>query len=196
GVRQEKALGVDSTWDFVDTVYNNLGQISQQSRPYRNGDTLQWSTAAYDALGRTISVTAPDGSITQTFYNEASRPDVASATAGETTRVRDAWGRERWGRTDASGRLVEVVEPNPSGNGSVATGGLVTTYGYNTLGNLTVVNQGVQTRSFKYDALGRFTAQKLAEINATLNDAGTYVGSGTWSDVFTYDERSNLTSRT
>jgi RHS repeat-associated protein len=48
--------------------------------------------------------------------------------------------------------------------------------------------------------LGRLTAQKLAEVNATLNDAGTYVGAGgsgaQWGDVFTYDERSNLTSRT
>ncbi len=73
---------------------------------------------------------------------------------------------------------------------------MVTTYAYNTLGNLTIINQGAQTRSFKYDSLDRLTAQKLAEMSATLNDAGTYVGSGTWSDVFTYDDRSNLTSRT
>ena len=46
--------------------------------------------------------------------------------------------------TDASGRLVEVVEPNPGGNGSVSSGGLVTTYAYNTLGNLTTVTQGSQ----------------------------------------------------
>jgi RHS repeat-associated protein len=195
-VRQEKARGVNNTWDFVDTIYNNLGQVYQQSRPYRGGDTQQWTTATYDALGRTRTVTAPDESVSQTFYNEISRPDVASSTAGETTRVQDAWGRERWGRTDASGRLVEVVEPNPGGNGSVSSSGLVTTYAYNTLGNLTTVNQGAQTRSFAYDSLGRLTAQKLAEQSATLNDAGTYVGSGTWSDVFTYDTRSNLTSRT
>jgi RHS repeat-associated protein len=199
-VRQEKARGPDNgssqTWDFVDTIYNNLGQVYQQSRPYRIGDTQQWTTATYDALGRTKTVTAPDGSVTQTFYNESSRPDVASSTPGETTRVQDAWGRERWGRTDASGRLVEVVEPNPSGNGSVATGGLVTTYAYNTLGNLITVGQGAQTRSFAYDSLGRLTAQKLAETSATLSSAGTYVGAGTWSDVFAYDSRSNLTSRT
>jgi YD repeat-containing protein len=195
-VRQEKALGAGSVWDLVDILYDNLGRVSQQSRPYRSGDTQQWTTAVYDALGRTKTVTAPDGSTAQTFYNEASRPDVASATPGETTRVQDAWGRERWGRTDASGRLVEVVEPNPNGNGSVATGGLVTTYAYNTLGNLITVTQGAQTRSFAYDSLGRLTAQKLAETSATLNSAGTYVGSGTWSDVFTYDDRSNLTSRT
>jgi len=202
-VRIEKALGVNNTWDEVDTTYNNLGQVSQQSRPYRVGsESAINSTVTYDALGRTSSVTAPDGSVMQTFYNEASRPDVASNSPGETTSVRDAWGRERWGRTDSSGRLVEVVEPNPGGDGSVANGGLVTTYGYNTLGNLIQINslnqanQAEQTRSFKYDSLGRLTAQKLAEINATLNDAGSYVGSGTWSDVLTYDERSNLTSRT
>jgi len=200
-VRQEKARGPDNgqnqTWDAVDTIYNNLGQVAQQSRPYRVGsESAVFSTAIHDALGRTTSVTAPDGSVTQTFYNEASRPDVATGSPGETTRVQDAWGRERWGRTDAGGRLVEVVEPNPNGNGSVATGGLATTYSYNTLGNLIQTTQGAQTRSFKYDSLGRLTAQKLAEMNATLNDGGTYVGAGTWSDVFTYDERSNLTSRT
>ncbi|HVS20760.1 MAG TPA: hypothetical protein VHD88_02870 [Pyrinomonadaceae bacterium] len=173
-----------------------MGRVSQQSRPYRNGETQQWSTPTYDALGRTKTVTAPDGSVTQSFYNEASRPDVASTLPGETTRVQDAWGRERWGRTDASGKLVEVVEPNPGGNGSVANSGMVTTYSYNTLGNLVTINQNPQTRSFKYDSLGRLTAQKLAEMSATLNDAGTYVGAGTWSDVFTYDDRSNLTSRT
>jgi RHS repeat-associated protein len=199
-VRQEKARGVGNTWDFVDTIYNNLGQVYQQSRPYRSGDTQQWTTATYDALGRTKTVTAPDGSVTQTFYNEASRPDVASSTSGETTRVQDAWGRERWGRTDASGRLVEVVEPNPGGNGSVATSGLVTNYAYNTLGNLITVSQGAQTRSFAYDSLGRLTAQKLAEQSATLNDAGSYVGTGgpgaSWSDYFRYENlHSNLVQR-
>jgi YD repeat-containing protein len=110
--------------------------------------------------------------------------------------VQDPWGRERWGRTDSSGRLVEVVEPDQNGSGSVASNGMRTEYGYNSLGKLTSITQGPQTRSFKYDSLGRVTAQKLAEMSATLNNAGTYVGSGTWSDVFTYDERSNLISHT
>jgi len=195
-VRIEQALGAGNVWDYVATVYDNMGRMSQQTRPYRSGETQQWTTTTYDALSRVISVAAPDGSTTQTFYNEASRPTAASSAAGETRRIQDAWGRERWGRTDAGGKLVEVVEPDSAGGGSVASNGMVTTYAYDTLGNLTQVNQGSQTRSFKYDALGRLTAQKLAEVDATLNDAGTYVGSGTWSDVFTYDNRSNLTSRT
>jgi len=108
-------------------------------------------------LGRTKTITAPDGSVAQTFYNETARPSVASNSPGETTRVQDAWGRERWGRTDSSGHLVEVVEPNPNGNGSVDSNGLVTSYTYNTLAKLTQVNQGSQTRSFKYDSLSRLT---------------------------------------
>ena len=92
--------------------------------------------------------------------------------------------------------MVEVVEPNPGGNGSVASDGLVTTYAYNPLGKLTQVTQGSQTRAFKYDSLNRLVAQKLAEMSATLNDAGTYVGAGNWSDVMTYDSRSNVTSHT
>jgi RHS repeat-associated protein len=197
-VRQDKALGAGGVWDFVDVIYDNMGRVSQQTRPYRTGDTLQWSTSVYDALSRVVSVQAPDGSTTQTFYNEIARPAVASSASGETTRVRDAWGRERWGRTDAKGRLVEVVEPNPSGSGSVLdAGALLTTYTYNTLGSLTTTTQDTQTRSFKYDSLGRLIAQKLAETDATLNDAGAYQTSGgTWSDVFSYDDRSNLISRT
>lgn len=199
-VRQEKALGANSVWDMVDTTYDQMGQVSQQTRPYRSGETPQWTTITYDVLGRSRTVTAPDTSVTETFYNEPSRPDVASNLPGETTRVKDAWGRERWGRTDANGRLVEFVEPIFWGNGSVSAG-MRTTYTYNTLGNLLTINsmsgaQVQQTRSFRYDSFGRLTAQKLAELNASLNDAGTYVGSGTWSNVFTYDERSNLTSRT
>jgi hypothetical protein len=66
-VRQEQALGANSVWDFVDTTYDNMGQLSQQSRPYHSGDTLQWTTVTYDALGRTKTVTAPDGSVLQAF---------------------------------------------------------------------------------------------------------------------------------
>jgi len=195
-VRQDQTLGANFAWDLVDTVYDNMGNVTQQSRPYRSGDTLQWSTFAYDALGRQTLITTPDGSTTQTFYNESSRPNAASNSPGETRRIRDPWGRERWGHSDVLGQLVEVVEPNMDGDGTVAVNGMATTYTYNTLGKLSGVTQGAQTRSFKYDSLGRLVAQKLAEASATLDDAGAYVGSGSWTDVFTYDSRSNVTSRT
>jgi RHS repeat-associated protein len=207
-VRQEKALAAPGVWDIVDTIYDNMGRVAQQSQPYRTG-TPRWSYVSYDSLGRSRKVIAPDytlsdgsdGSTTETFYNETTRPSIASASPGETTRVRDAWGRERWVRADVQGRLVEVVEPNPSGNGSVfETGALRTTYAYNTLGNLIQVNQDAQTRLFKYDSLGRMVAQKLAETGAAINDSGSYVGVGgsgaVWSDYFRYENvRSNMVQR-
>ena len=97
--------------------------------------------------------------------------------------------------------MVEVVEPDPNGNGSVtATGNMVTRYTYDSVDQLTLITQGLQTRKFKYDSLGRMTRQKLAEQTATINDAGAYVGAGgtgaVWSDAFEYDTRSNLVKRT
>jgi RHS repeat-associated protein len=206
-VRQERALGASGVWDFVDTEYDVMGQVSRQTRPYRGGETQQWNTTEYDALGRVIKGQAPDGttpqtgSATRTFYNEAARPSAATPNVpGETVRAVDAWGRERWARFDAVGRLVEVVEPDAGGDGTVANNGLRTNYTYDVLGNLTGVVQGSQTRSFKYDSLGRLIRQKLAEQTATLDDAGNYVGAGgagaLWGEAFTYDDRSNLVGRT
>ena len=195
-VRQEQARAADNgsgqVWDFADVIYNNLGQVTQQSRAYRSGQTPQLSTATYDALGRTTRVTAPDGSVTETYYNEKDfdpsdgyvpqRPSVASTAPGETTLVRDAWGRERWGRTDAQGRLVEVVEPNPSGSGSVMeAGALVTTYTYNTLGNLIQTNQGVQIRSFKYDSLGRLDRTEACRNQRHPERCGSISARGRWN---------------
>ena len=201
-VTRQATRGANGVYDFVDTRYTNLGQVWQQSKPYRSGDALQWTTVTYDALGRTKQVTAPDGSVSQVAYNEQTRPSSASAAPGETTRNIDAWGRERWSRNDALGRMVEVVEPNPNGNGDVfAAGNLVTLYTYDTLGNLVQSNQGGgQMRYFTYDSLGRMTKQKLSEQAASLNDAGVYIGAGAagayWSSAVVYDTRSNIIQAT
>lgn len=186
--------------------YDEMGRKKKISMPYASsGSPVYWTEYTYDHLSRVTQVTAPDGSTSKTFYNEdpgnVDRPDSASSDDGQTVRSQDAWGRERWARTDAFGRLVEVVEPNPAGNGSVeASGSLKTSYSYNESDELIGTAQGSQTRYFAYDSLGRLTRQKLAEQTATINDAGIYVGSGgigaTWSDAFVYDSRSNIIQRT
>lgn len=195
-VHGEVAYGKDYVADVVVTRFDDLGRLWQQSRPYRSGTAPMYSYE-YDKLDRTTKVTAPDGSIVERFYNESSYPSAATSNAaGQTVRAKDPWGRERWARFDEQNRLVEVVEPDPNGSGAVATGGMKTSYAYDTLGNLTLVTQGDQTRSFKYDSLSRLTHQKLAEREAKLNDQGQHVdvvgGTGVWSDVFHYDNRSNL----
>ncbi|MBX3283303.1 MAG: RHS repeat-associated core domain-containing protein [Acidobacteria bacterium] len=189
--------------------YDVMGRRNKVSMPYASsGSAAYWTEYTYDYLSRVTEVEAPDGSTSKTFYNEdpgtVARPDSANPASthkGQTVKSQDAWGRERWARTDAFGRLVEVVEPNPTGNGTVAaTGSLMTSYSYAESDLLVLITQGSQTRSFKYDSVGRLTHQKLAEQTATINDAGVYVGSGgtgaAWSDAFEYDTRSNLTKRT
>ena len=199
--------------DYVDTLYDENGRLSRQSRPYRLGDTKQWKETVYDAAGRVSESREPyvdaqdlayNGSVTRMFYNEASRPAGASSEKGQTTRSVDSWGRWRWSRVDANGRLAEVLEPNPANDT-----GFRTTYIYNSLGNLVQTVQPDQTlptpidqvRRFRYDSMGRLIAQKLAETSATLNDSGSYVGVGgpgaQWSDYFRYDSfRGNLIQRT
>jgi RHS repeat-associated protein len=190
------AFGKDYVQDVVETKFDNLGRISQQTRPYRFGvETPQWSTVTYDSLDRPIQTTGPDGSIVTRAYNPSPDPPGSSGQPGDTIKVTDPWGRERWARSDALGRLVEVAEPNPGGNGSLSGGAMYTTYSYDALDHLLQVNQGVQARRFRYDSLGRLTHQKLAERLPTLDDSGNFVGGGTWSDFFQYDTKSNLTMR-
>jgi hypothetical protein len=35
----------------VDTTYDALGRVHSVSNPYRPGDTINWTTTSYDALG-------------------------------------------------------------------------------------------------------------------------------------------------
>ena len=205
--RQTETLAPNNTWNAVATKYDSLGRVWQQSQPFQFGSNEQprWNQISYDALGRITGLQGADNSRILTFYNETSRPSSASALPGLTKRVVDPIGRERWYRMDALGNLAEVVEPNAYGNspGSLGqSGNTATSYTYNALGLLASVVQGPnkQRRDFRYDSLGRLLAQHLAEKSATLDDAGNFFGGfefgGQWSDVFTYDDRSNLTSHT
>jgi len=198
-VHGEVAYGTGLVLDIVNTKFDALGRVWKQTRPYRYNDIPQWYENLYDALDRITQTTTVINSqteyLTRRYYDDdATAPSAAvSGGKGNTALVKDQWDRERWARFDWDNRLIEIIEPNPSGNGAVASNGLRTEYQYDVLGNLTKTIQGDQERIFKYDSLSRLTRQKLAERSATLNDAGTHVSSGQWSDVFTYDSRSNLT---
>ncbi len=201
-LRREEALGPNGA-DVVETFYDQSGRISKQSRPYRLGQApspLPVVENFYDSLGRTVKVRTPDGSESTVSYNQtSSRPNASDGGLGEMILATDEWGRQHWERKDAQGRLVEVVEPDPNGSGSVATNGMRTTYSYDTLGRLIQTVQGAQVRSFAYDSLGRLTRQKMSEASPAFNASGNYVGpngaGAVWSDLLTYDTRSNLTAR-
>jgi YD repeat-containing protein len=206
----------NSTGDSQSTVisqsYDARGRLWKRSRPHLLGQqpTL-WTLFGYDSLGRVTTVSDPAVSLVLRCFDESNRPSSASSVPGETVRTISNvdWKvdcqrppgaapglRERWSRTNALEQLVEVVEPAAGGNGSVFDAGNVeTAYSYNVPGLLTRVVQGPnqQERDFQYDPLGRLTTEYLPEKGRTLDSDGNYVGAnGQWSDVFSYDDRSNL----
>ena len=149
----------------ADTIYDAIGRVKQVSNPYRPAtETAIYTTTAYDLAGRVISVTTPDSAV------------VTSSYYANTVTVSDQTQKQRKSVTDALGRLKEVYEaPNDSNYN------YLTSYGCDTMDNLTSVSQGTQTRTFAYDSLKRLTS-------ATNPESGTI--------NYQYDNNGNLTQKT
>jgi YD repeat-containing protein len=166
--RTIESRGYESPTNYNATRqnYDALGRSYQTSNPFRPlapyNETPLWTTAAYDALGRVLTITTPDNAVVQTAYS------------GNTITVTDQAGKRRQSVTDAGGRLRQVYE-DPSGLN------YVTSYSYDVLGNLTQVNQGVQTRTFVYDSLSRLSSATNPESGAIS---------------YQYDNNGNLTQKT
>jgi RHS repeat-associated protein len=124
----------------VQTQYDSLSRAYRTSNPFRpwQSQSAIWTTTGFDALGRVISVTTPDSAVVTTSYS------------GNTVTVTDQTGKARKTVTDGLGRLAQVYEDPSALN-------YLTSYGYDTLDNLTTVSQGSQTRTFVYDSLKRLT---------------------------------------
>jgi RHS repeat-associated protein len=168
---------------FSKTIYDPLGRAKLVTNPYRAvaAATDGWSRSSYDLAGRVTEMA--------TFAGDAGNPppdagtnsnwtgSVTTVYASEVTTVTDQAGKQRQSVTDGLGRLKKVYEaPND------ANYNYLTSYGYNTLDDLTSVSQGTQTpRSFAYDSLKRLTS-------ATNPESGTV--------AYQYDANGNLTQKT
>src|SRR5579883_1795254 len=131
-----------TTVSIVDTQYapcacSPLGKTSAVSQPYAPGATPVWTRYTYDGAGRTLTVTAPDGSVTRYSY------------LGNSTTVTDPAGKWKTTTVDAQGNVKTVTEPNPAGGAN-----FVTTYSYDAFNHVSGVTmtrpEGTQTRSFVY----------------------------------------------
>jgi RHS repeat-associated protein len=162
--RQIESRAYETTTDYIITQqnYDGLGRVRQVSNPYRPGDPIQLTTTNYDFLGRVITLTTPDQAQMMTSYS------------GNITTITDQDTKKRRVVKDGLGRLKQAVE-DPLGQN------LVTNYSFNALDKLTGVTQGVQSRSYSYDSLGRLKQAAIAE----------QVG----STSYTYDNNSNLQIR-
>src|SRR5262249_48208974 len=172
GRTRRSAAYEGSTWTITDTQFGALSRVSQVSNPYRaadpgsasppSGTLAEWTTTNYDALSRVVQVVTPDGAHVDTAYN------------GNQVTVTDQANKKRRSETDALGRLIRVTEDPGNLNYD-------TYYSYDALGNLRLVTQGAQSRSFAYDSLSRLTS-------ATNPESGTM--------AYAYDSNGNLIEKT
>jgi RHS repeat-associated protein len=179
-----------ATWTVVDTQYDSLGRVWRVSNMYRASSLTApvnpsglWTTTLYDSLGRTLSITTPDGA------------SIVSSYSGNELTVTDQAGSTKRNITDAFERLVQVIE-DPNGLNHQ------TYYTYDALDNLTSVWQGGQTRSYAYDSLARLisitnpesgTISYQYDVNGNLSQRTDARGVVTTN---VYDALNRVTSRT
>jgi RHS repeat-associated protein len=169
----------------VDTTYDLMSRVSTVSNPHCNSSqaTDGLTQSAYDAIGRLLTKTNPDGSAKNWVY---------------TGSMIDSYDEvfNHWRHTyNAVGWLTQVLEPpgtmtpNATSIATAAAPTLETDYSYDTLGNLLRVDQwggpsgssGDHVRTFTYDALSRL-------LSAYNPETGTI--------SYIYDNNSNVLRKT
>jgi RHS repeat-associated protein len=184
-LNEKNENGSSSYSIFSNTVYDVQNRVVLSSNPRRSASatTDGWTRVTKDVLGR-VTESATFAGASQPPTSGTNSNWTGSATSAYTynaTTVTDQAGKVRRSITNALGQLVEVDEPNSSGQLDVSGAAVQpTTYYYDVLGNLTQVTQGGQNRYFYYTSLSR-----LREANNPE--------SGTIS--YAYDNNGNLTSK-
>ena len=181
----------------VQTQYDALGRDYKTSNPFRpwQSESPLWTTTGFDALSRVISVTTPDNAAIGTAYD------------GNRVLVTDQSGKQRISKSNALGQVKDVWEVTAadSSTESIAfpahtevTAGYHTSYNYDVFGNLSVVNQGSQTRYFMYDSLGRLIRARMPEqnTNASLSLSDSVSGNSQWCLGYDYDANGNVMQKT
>ena len=85
--------GFDSSTISVAKQYDSLGRVLKQSRPYFvRPATPAWTTFTYDALGRVVTKTDPDSSVTSTPIT-ASSPATTNGLSQTVTTTKNSQGQ-------------------------------------------------------------------------------------------------------
>jgi YD repeat-containing protein len=140
----------------VNMTYDQMGRLATQTNPFQQGGQPgPLTTNEYDVLERVKKVTLPDSNTLLTDYS------------GRVVTTTDQVGRKIKRESDSLGRLVKVTEQD-------ATGALTqeTTYTYDIADRLIAVNQGNQTRAYKYDDEGKLLFERIPEQSETINEGG------------------------
>jgi YD repeat-containing protein len=104
-VRVESGGGAGPVLSVVLTEYgpcacSPMGKVKRVSLPHAPGETPKWTTYTYDALGRTLSVSLPDGAGSTTY-----------AYAKDAVTITDAAGKWKRYETNGLGPFVWIPVP-------------------------------------------------------------------------------------
>src|SRR5262249_34824939 len=141
---KQQITDAGATSYFISQVqYDPLSRSYKTSNPH-NSTAQYWTETRFDGAGRTTMVIPPDGSST------SNRTVFSYAT--NTMTLTDPAGQARKSQVDGLGRLISVWEPDVANQNTLTQ---QTSYAYDSRDRLTGVTQGVQSRSYVFDDLGR-----------------------------------------
>ncbi|MFT4190003.1 MAG: RHS repeat-associated core domain-containing protein [Comamonas sp.] len=140
-------------WLAQDTEYDSLGRIARQSNTYTltvSPETPQWTSYAYDALGRITQQREPNsdasGGLATTSY----------AYNGLVTTVTNPKGQKQTTQKDARGNVVKVTDH----------AGQTIVYSYDARGNLIQTNAAGAITTLAYDHRGNKIAMNDPAMGA------------------------------
>lgn len=193
--RTYKTTGIGATAAaqpvVTETKYAKRGPANQQSLPYFQGGTVQWTTTKFDVLGRPVLVTLPDSKTVATAYEAP-----LSVPGAMTVKTTDPLSRISRVTTDARGNQLARI-------GYLGATAVTTSYGYDPLGNLaSVIDPMGNTWSNSYDSLGRRTSSSDPDLGTWsygYDDAGrllTQLDAKSQQTAFSYDRLGRVLTKT
>lgn len=215
-IRRE-TIGVDGRKIFVDTQYNERGELVLVSDPYFEGDASVWTVNEYDIIGRITRSTAPGNRISTSKYtgyttintNPLGQVNTTVVNSlGQLIESRDNLNQVLSYTYDSAGNLIQTEDPASNlttieydvvGNRKkiIDPDSATTTFTYNGLGQVTSeTNAENQTVTYEYDLLGRLVTRNEVEGISTwkydtepfgIGKIAKVQSPGSYSRSFKYD---------
>jgi RHS repeat-associated protein len=163
---ERNATGLDGFAIESRITYSIDGSSMLTENPrWRDRDSITdgWTRITRDPLGRTIKLSTFSGKKKPPFKGERDgwTGDITHRYDVDSVTIVDQAGKWTRRHSDAIGRLTRVEEPGSEGNLPLSE--VSTFYSYDFNGNLTLIEQGSDSRHFEYDSLLRLTGESSPE---------------------------------
>jgi RHS repeat-associated protein len=178
---------------YVDQYLNN--SLISQTLP--SGAVTRYS---YDAQENLIEVQDPTGWVQQMYYdpsnNLVSQLTPISSTSAAVVNMTYNFNHEVVAETDADGNTTSYSFNNGLLQSAVEPNGAVTTYRYNSVGELTMAITPIGEQAFSYDAAGNRTGVVLeTPFGQSIDGRGTLASyNEAGKEISSVDPRGNLSS--